>query len=102
LAQLKGRQPAADWMLGRAGLDGGSGGLDVGEPAPRGGAGLVIEVAANPFQYLVAGLLVGEKRRPVNGDQTAAALHLLFEDEQSVADEQWMVLLAPIAAAGDQ
>src|SRR4051812_30960623 len=89
-------------MLRRAGLDRGGGGLDVGVPAPRRWTRLIVEVAAGPFENLVARFLVGKEGGPVNGDKAAAAFHLLFEDEQPVADEEWVVLFAPIAAAGNQ
>ena len=76
--------------------------LDLGIPAVRGRAALVIKVAADPVEHGIAAGVVGHEGGPVNQRQSAAAIHLFFQDRESIADEQGMILRVAIRTAADE
>ena len=88
-------------MLRRCRSGASLGSLNLGEPRALALAGLIVEVAADPLQELRSTAIVGDERGPVDGDQSAAAIHLLFEFRQTIANQQRMIERVAIGAVGD-
>ena len=61
----------------------------------------IVEVAADPFQELLAAVVSRHEHRPMNRHQSAAAIHLLLEHRQPIADQQRMILRVAVGAVGE-
>src|SRR5262249_1482476 len=92
--RLKRDDAGRDRVLSRCRFDGH--GLDLRVPAVLRGSGFVVEVPPDPFEHLVAGLLLRHERGPVDEAEPAAALHLLVDDSEPVADEERMIALLAV------